>query len=681
MRRRYSRSESFVCEVEMQDKLKFWIFKILLELDGLRRFCDIEGYISNCTILQFLDLEGIDSSGRSLKPQDLLKALRREYQRMQELEIGGNKVLQDNLAKLKSFFHFSLEEIKVLEFLLCLKQYKILDEGMDLLPREQNLSNLIASFSVLLDIPRSELEMIFSSHSTLCKTGIIEIDHYGEIEISDKRFAFKMFGKISKVEELFEVIIKPCSKSELTLKDYNHIQEDVSNIHSYLKSALSKKIEGVNILLYGRAGTGKTELVKALSQSLKAPLYEVSYTDGEGDFIEGRSRMGAYRIAQNLLRGKKLLMYDEAEDVFYSDDRFLQKGKAWINRSLESNKIPTFWITNKISKIDEAIIRRFDYVLQLPIPPREKRKELLKKYCPKQIDESVIDSIINNEKISPALVQKASRVVELSSTQGSSALFSKCLNNSLQAMGYGKMRNSSELSKSYDLRFIHTDVDVEAIIKGLAKNPNARICLYGVAGSGKSAYGRYIAQSLNLPYILRSGSDLLDKYVGGTEKNIAQAFEEAKANNAVLIFDEVDSFLQDREGANRSWEITQVNEMLVQMENFDGIFIATTNLINNLDKASLRRFDLKAEFKYLNSSQVWGLFSKECEILGLKVDKTLKEKVESLLNISAGDFATITRQARFSPIADSLDFYQRLLNESKIKTQESSKVMGFASSF
>lgn len=248
-------------------------------------------------------------------------------------------------------------------------------------------------------------------------------------------------------------------------------------------------------------------------------------------------------------------------------------------------------------------------------------------------------------------------------------------------MGYGKMRNSSELSKSYDLRFIHTDVDVEAIIKGLAKNPNARICLYGVAGSGKSAYGRYIAQSLNLPYILRSGSDLLDKYVGGTEKNIAQAFEEAKANNAVLIFDEVDSFLQDREGANRSWEITQVNEMLVQMENFDGIFIATTNLINNLDKASLRRFDLKAEFKYLKSSQVWGLFSKECEILGLKVDKTLKEKVESLLNISAGDFATITRQARFSPIADSLDFYQRLLGESKIKTQESSKVMGFASSF
>ncbi|RDU70283.1 AAA family ATPase [Helicobacter brantae] len=681
MRRHHRRVESFLCETEVQDRLKFWILKILLELDGLRRFCDIDGYISNHTILHFLDLEGVESSGRGVNPQELLRALREKYQKMQDLKIGGNKALEDNLAKLKSFFHLSKNEVKILEFLLCLKQYKILDEAMDLLPREQNLPNLITNFSRLLEISRSEVETIFSPRSTLCKTAIIEIDRYGEIEISDKRFVFKMFGKISKIEELFEAIIKPCSKSELTLKDYNHIQEDVSNIYNYLKNALSKKIEGVNILLYGKAGTGKTELVKTLAQTLKASLYEVSYTDEDGDFIEGRSRMGAYRIAQNLLRGKKLLMYDEAEDIFYGDERFLQKGKAWINRSLECNKIPTFWITNKISKIDEAIIRRFDYILELPIPPKSKRKELLQKYCSKLIDRNIIEDISFNEKISPALVQRASRLVEISNTKNSSKLFAKYIDNSLQAMGYKREKISSNLPQSYDLRFINADIDANSILKGLHQNPNARICLYGVAGSGKSAYGRYLAQSLNLPCILKKGSDLLDKYVGGTEQNIAQAFEEAKANNAVLIFDEVDSFLQDRSGAVRNWEITQVNEMLVQMESFDGIFIATTNLINNLDKASLRRFDLKAEFKYLKSSQVWGLFSKECEILGLKVDKSLKEKVEALSNISAGDFATITRQARFSPIIDGLDFYQRLLKKAKIKNQEESKTIGFASNF
>ena len=70
-------------------------------------------------------------------------------------------------------------------------------------------------------------------------------------------------------------------------------------------------------------------------------------------------------------------------------------------------------------------------------------------------------------------------------------------------------------------------------------------------------------------------------WLGGTEKNIAQAFKEASSKKAVLVFDEVDSFLQNRSAAARSWEITQVNEMLVQMESFSGIFIATTNLIDN----------------------------------------------------------------------------------------------------
>lgn len=102
---------------------------------------------------------------------------------------------------------------------------------------------------------------------------------------------------------------------------------------------------------------------------------------------------------------------------------------------------------------------------------------------------------------------------------------------------------------------------------------------------------------------------------------------------------------------------------------------------DTLDRACLRRFDLKVEFKYLKASQLWGLFQRECKILGIKVDKSLKERVESLLNISAGDFASIRRQARFFPMQNAQDFYQRLLDESKLKNQNQSKVMGFASNF
>lgn len=166
-------------------------------------------------------------------------------------------------------------------------------------------------------------------------------------------------------------------------------------------------------------------------------------------------------------------------------------------------------------------------------------------------------------------------------------------------------------------------------------------------------------------------------WLGGTEKNIAQAFKEASSKKAVLVFDEVDSFLQDRSAAARSWEITQVNEMLVQMESFSGIFIATTNLIDNLDAASLRRFDLKLEFGYLLPSQAADLFKKECS--GLKLDHSadLRQKVANLQFLAPGDFASVKRQAKFRPIKTALDFYERLQTEMSLKALSQNKRIGF----
>jgi SpoVK/Ycf46/Vps4 family AAA+-type ATPase len=167
-------------------------------------------------------------------------------------------------------------------------------------------------------------------------------------------------------------------------------------------------------------------------------------------------------------------------------------------------------------------------------------------------------------------------------------------------------------------------------------------------------------------------------WVGGTEKNIADAFLEAKEEEAVLVFDEVDSFLSDRTQANQSWEVTQVNEMLVQMENFEGIFIATTNLMDNLDKASLRRFDLKLEFDYLKAEQSWKMFLSYCKDLKLaKPSASFKRGVESLRYLTPGDFAAVVRQNRFRPICDIKDFITRLEDEIAVKNVSGGNVMGF----
>lgn len=119
-------------------------------------------------------------------------------------------------------------------------------------------------------------------------------------------------------------------------------------------------------------------------------------------------------------------------------------------------------------------------------------------------------------------------------------------------------------------------------------------------------------------------SDLVSPYVGMTEKNLAAAFEKAGQDDAVLLLDEVDSFLHNRRKATQSWEITAVNEMLTQMESYRGLFIASTNLIRDLDEASLRRFDLKIHFGYLRQAQVQQLFSAHMQPLKLKGPPALR---------------------------------------------------------
>jgi len=144
------------------------------------------------------------------------------------------------------------------------------------------------------------------------------------------------------------------------------------------------------------------------------------------------------------------------------------------------------------------------------------------------------------------------------------------------------------------------------------------------------------------------------------------------------VFDEVDSFLADRTTARQSWEVTQVNEMLVQMENFEGVFIATTNLMDNLDRASLRRFDLKLEFGYLKPKQAWRMFQAHCDDLGLsKPTTTHKEAIRHLRFVTPGDFAAVVRQHRFRPIRDAADLVARLEDEVAVKQISDGKVMGF----
>ncbi len=108
---------------------------------------------------------------------------------------------------------------------------------------------------------------------------------------------------------------------------------------------------------------------------------------------------------------------------------------------------------------------------------------------------------------------------------------------------------------------------------------------------------------------------------------------------ALLVFDEADSLLLDRRDARASWEISQVNEMLTWMEDHPLPVCFTTNLMERIDQASLRRFTFNVRFEHLDSSgleRAWRVFFSQdpAPASGL-----------AFTNLAPGDFAKARKQA------------------------------------
>jgi transitional endoplasmic reticulum ATPase len=157
----------------------------------------------------------------------------------------------------------------------------------------------------------------------------------------------------------------------------------------------------------------------------------------------------------------------------------------------------------------------------------------------------------------------------------------------------------------------------------------------------------HLARTMDRPLLVRRPSDLLGAYVGETEKAIAQAFERAPDERAVLLLDEADTFLQDRRTAMRSWEVSQVNELLQQLESFPGVVAATTNLMRELDQASLRRFAFKIPFDYLRADQADRLLRGVLGRMGVEAgpeSEAAVVEVRGMARLTPGDFAAVGRR-------------------------------------
>ena len=177
---------------------------------------------------------------------------------------------------------------------------------------------------------------------------------------------------------------------------------------------------------------------------------------------------------------------------------------------------------------------------------------------------------------------------------------------------------------------------------------NMNLLLHGPSGTGKTEFVKYLAKKTGRELLFRSGSDFLGMYVGQTEQNIKNAFREAEEKNAILFIDEVDGLSFDRSKSTRSFEVTQVNELLVQMENFNGILVCSSNFQKNMDSATYRRFNLKFEFDYLTKEGNL-LFYKTIlgKLISSKLSNDEKNCISSIKGLTPGDFKVVKQKYSF----------------------------------
>ena len=493
----------------------------------------------------------------------------------------------------------------------------------------------------------------------------------------------------------------------LVKTDFAHLKGEMTSLELLLRRATEMRERGINILIYGPPGTGKTEFARQLVASAELDALEVPATDREsahGTTNAVGDRLALLRSAHWLLQGttQTILIFDEAEDAFPQESSPWLGGrskhgvwqgsrKAWVNQLLEETPLPTIWISNAVHQMDAAFVRRFTYHLEMRRPTQRVRERIaMQRAIAHLMPESVAKPLGAYVDASPAAINSALRFAKLawagddgrgdSDTQVQLAERSLCA--SLRASGLQARTATRVNIAQYQPEFVNVSGcgDMSQLIEELASVRACNLCFYGVPGTGKTSYAEHIARALDRPLIVRRASDLQSMWLGETEKLIRAAFDEAQDEGGVLLIDEADSFLSDRSAAFPSWERSQVNELLQCMERFDGIFIAATNMIEALDKASLRRFTYKVEFLPLSFDQRIAMLQDQLRASPVSDEEWLhlRNRLGRLDGLTVGDFAIVAAQSAVRKRGITAEERVAMLEaELRLRLPSRGRVLGF----
>ena len=601
----------------------------------------------------------------------LLSLVDRTLPRPKAVVPPGEPILT-NLRLVASLAGLSEVETELLQFLIV---HRVAHQLRGLTAMAGPVSDLGAAelLAAALARSREELLLALSPKGRLMTSGLVTVDDdpmplEEKVVVRQRLVNLLILPKLSR-EQFLEQFVPIAPPPTLGESDFRHLEAERAFAQRLLTEALRARTRGINVLLYGATGTGKTELARLLAQTLGASLHLVGREDENGRSAESYERLSSLLLGNRLLdNGAAILLFDELEDLFSRDNLGGMLGggrrdtplasKLWLNLLLESNAVPTIWIANDVDGIDPAFRRRFAYAIEFKPLGLEQRKRVWLRHLGEQttLAPCDVERLAERYTVSAAQIATAIGAVRLATGGEPDRATLEHVVTPLEKLVLGEEPPARQITPSsgYLFEANETSCDLQALAERLSawrpgEGPGVSLCLYGPPGTGKSEFVHHLAKRMGRPVILKRVSDILSMWVGKAEQNLAASFADAERDKAVLLFDEADSFLRDRRTARNSWEVTQVNEFLQQLERFRGVIACTTNLYRNLDQAALRRFVFKVEFKFLPPDKARLLYRTLLEPFlaappSANEEAQLARELARLTNLTPGDFAAVARR-------------------------------------